>query len=44
MGSFYAKIPKQMQAVDLVAVCGRSSGPVERLSWEPEVARYKKGD
>jgi predicted dehydrogenase len=43
MGSYYARLLKEMRGVDLVAVCGRSAGPVEKLSRALNVQGYADG-
>jgi predicted dehydrogenase len=43
MGSYYARILKEMRAVDLVAVCGRSAPPVEKLSQALGTKAYVDG-
>lgn len=43
MGSYYARLLKEMRGVDLVAVCGRSPSPVEKLSQDLHVVGYADG-
>ena len=43
MGSFYARLLKEMRAVDLVAICGRRPAPVEKLSQALNVQGYANG-
>jgi predicted dehydrogenase len=43
MGSYYARILKEMRGVDLVAVCGRSAAPVEKLSRSLGATGYVDG-
>lgn len=43
MGSWYARILKETRGVDLVAVCGRSAAPVEKLSQALGTAAYVDG-
>lgn len=43
MGSYYARLLKEMRGVDLVAVCGRSPAPVERLSQALNAPGYANG-
>jgi UDP-N-acetylglucosamine 3-dehydrogenase len=43
MGSYYARLLKEMRGVDLVAICGRSAGPVEKLSRALNVQGYADG-
>jgi predicted dehydrogenase len=40
MGTHYARIVDQLRGVELVAVCGRSRAPVERLAGELGVAGF----
>ncbi|MDB5522284.1 MAG: oxidoreductase [Rhizobium sp.] len=43
MGSFYARVLNEMRGVDLVAICGRSPAPVEKLSQALNVQGYANG-
>lgn len=43
MGSFYARLLKEMRGVDLVAICGRSPAPLEKLSQALGTPGYANG-
>ena len=43
MGSFYARIVKESRGAELVAICGRSEGPVERAAKDLDVPAYANG-
>jgi predicted dehydrogenase len=43
MGSYYARVLKEMRGVDLAAICGRSAAPVEKLSRALNVRGYADG-